>query len=670
MNNSLLKILVVCTICASLIGVDPDQHADAESASRYQSLLATSGGRDSLLALALWEDGRITGDGRLFRYLQSENALIRVRAVEVIGRIQDPQDVPRLLPLLDDPDKRVVLETVFALGQIGSTDAVPALTKTFEGASSNVQITVIEALGKIGGAEAAEFLHESLHAFKSDIRAATVMALARAGHSSSANALLVAIHDPDPGVASLVAYALEKVESDRIAKTLVPVLKNEDPRVRAYAARTLGKQKTDAAVKPLIELLSDEDLRVVVNTIQALGSILEDSKNKDAVDPLGQIVEKHPSFHARKAAATALGQIGHKQAKDYLVQSTLDKSTGVRIESYKALARVLGEKSSMFIAGGLGDSQDLVRAAVIESFGIAEDESRLDYLVTTARKEKNVIIREMAVRALGYFDKDDVLDVLIEKLDDEDWVVATEAVTALGKIDEDDAVPALLSAYQNRNERVDIDVRLEILRVLKEMEAKQARETALAALDDPDKRVRVAAVQLLDAIGVEAPAVKSDRQFYQDVFSAKRRAKLSLPFGIRKAAIQTDRGTIEIELFGDDATQTCANFIALAENGFYENLTFHRVVPNFVIQGGCPRGDGWGDPGYTIRSEFNRYHYERGYVGIAHAGKDTGGCQFFITHSPQPHLNGRYTIFGRVTNGMDVVDQIDQGDKLKVFIIE
>jgi HEAT repeat protein/cyclophilin family peptidyl-prolyl cis-trans isomerase len=622
------------------------------------------------MSLALWEDGRITGDGKLFRFLGSDNALIRLRAVEVIGRIQDPQDVPHLLPLLDDSDQRVVRETAFALGQIGSTEAVPALIKSLQGAQIDLQMTVAEALGKIGGAEAAEFLQELLHAFKRDVRATAAIALARAAHPSSASALLIAIHDPDPAVVSLVAYALEKVESDRIAKTLVPLLKNEDPRVRAYAARTLGKQKMDAAVKPLVDLLSDKDLRVLVNTIQALGLILEDSNDKQVVDPLGQILEKHPSPHARKAAATALGQIGHKQAKDYLVQSTLDKSTGVRIESYKALAMVLGDQSSMFIAGGLNDSQILVRAAVVESFGIAEDKSRFDFLVTTARKEKDPIVREAAVRALGNFDKDDVSEILIEKLDDDDWVVATEAVTALGQTKDKDAITALIASYGHRTERVDVDVRLEILRVLTEMKAKHATDLALAALDDPDKRVRVAATELLEKLEVAVPAIKSDREFYRDMFSAKRRAKLSLPFGTREAVIQTDYGDIEIELFGDDATQTAANFISLAESGFYENLTFHRVVPNFVIQGGCPRGDGWGDPGYTIRSEFNQYHYDRGYVGIAHAGKDTGGCQFFITHSPQPHLNGRYTIFARVTGGIDVVDRIDQGDKFKVIVTD
>ncbi len=666
MKNIIWKTSVICALFAGIILTAPH----AERTSRYQSLLATSGGRDSLMSLALWEDGRVTGNGKLFRYLQSQNPLMRQRAVEVIGRIQDPQDVSQLIPLLADPDERVVRETVFALGQLGSTAAVTGLLEARHGASLEMQTAVAEALGKIGGTEAVEALQEMLHAFHAQVRAAAALALARAADPLSAGALLVAIHDPDPSVVSVVAYALEKIDSDRIAKTLIPVLKNEDPRVRAYAARTLGKKKTNEAVGPLVALLSDPDPGVLINTIQALGLILEDSKDKKAVEPLGTVLQTHPSHHVRQAAATALGQIRHKQAKDYLVQSALDRSAGVRIESYKALAKVLGDKSSMFLASGLNDGHDLVRAAVVESFGIAKDKTRLDFLITTAKKEKSPIIRSAAVRGLGNFDKDDVSSVLIEKLDDEDCVVATEAVTALGATGDKNAVSALIESYGNRTERMDVDVRLEIFRVLKEMKAEEAEGIALAAVEDPDVRVRDAAAGLLEEINIEVPAMKSDREFYEVNFDPARRAKLSLPFGNRNAVIETDYGAVEIELFGDDATQTAANFVSLAQSGFYENLTFHRVVPNFVIQGGCPRGDGWGDPGYTIRSEFNHYQYGRGYIGIAHAGKDTGGSQFFITLSPQPHLNGRYTIFGRVTSGMNAVDQIDQGDKFKIRIAD
>lgn len=140
---------------------------------------------------------------------------------------------------------------------------------------------------------------------------------------------------------------------------------------------------------------------------------------------------------------------------------------------------------------------------------------------------------------------------------------------------------------------------------------------------------------------------------------------------MKKATIETAKGKIEIELFDEDAPNTVDNFVKLAKDGFYDGLTFHRVIPNFVIQGGCPTGDGTGGPGYTIKCEINPRKHETGTLSMAHAGKDTGGSQFFVTHSPQPHLDGVHTVFGQVTDGMDVVNAVTPGDVMtKVTIVE
>ncbi len=131
---------------------------------------------------------------------------------------------------------------------------------------------------------------------------------------------------------------------------------------------------------------------------------------------------------------------------------------------------------------------------------------------------------------------------------------------------------------------------------------------------------------------------------------------------MKKAIIETDKGKIELVLFDKEAPNTVANFEKLANEGFYNGLTFHRVIPNFVIQGGCPKGDGTGGPGYTIKCEINPQKHGTGALSMAHAGKDTGGSQFFITHSPQPHLDGVHTVFGKVVKGMDVVNRIQAND--------
>ena len=131
-------------------------------------------------------------------------------------------------------------------------------------------------------------------------------------------------------------------------------------------------------------------------------------------------------------------------------------------------------------------------------------------------------------------------------------------------------------------------------------------------------------------------------------------------------SMETNKGTIEIELFADAAPVTVNNFVFLAREGFYDGVTFHRVIPNFVIQGGDPTGSGRGGPGYRIQDEFNGnpHKHGTGYLSMANAGPGTNGSQFFITHSPQPHLDGRHTVFGKVTSGMDVVNSIRQGDQM------
>lgn len=140
-----------------------------------------------------------------------------------------------------------------------------------------------------------------------------------------------------------------------------------------------------------------------------------------------------------------------------------------------------------------------------------------------------------------------------------------------------------------------------------------------------------------------------------------------------RATIQTDRGDITLELYPQHAPKTVNNFVFLAREGFYDGVAFHRVIADFVIQGGDPTGTGRGGPGYRFEDEVknNPLRHETGVISMANAGPNTNGSQFFITHSPQPHLDGRHTVFGKVVSGMDVVNAIRQGDKMiKVVITE
>lgn len=141
---------------------------------------------------------------------------------------------------------------------------------------------------------------------------------------------------------------------------------------------------------------------------------------------------------------------------------------------------------------------------------------------------------------------------------------------------------------------------------------------------------------------------------------------------MKKAIIETDNGNIVIELFEKDAPGTVENFVSLIKKGFYDGLTFHRVIPGFVAQGGCPNGSGTGGPGYEIKCETqgNPNKHVRGSLSMAHRGKDTGGSQFFIVYEPQPHLDGVHTVFGQVIEGMDVVDKITPNTKMNKVTVE
>ena len=142
---------------------------------------------------------------------------------------------------------------------------------------------------------------------------------------------------------------------------------------------------------------------------------------------------------------------------------------------------------------------------------------------------------------------------------------------------------------------------------------------------------------------------------------------------MQKAIISTEKGDMAVEFYSKDAPETVANFVKLAKDGFYNGLTFHRVIPNFVIQGGCPDGTGAGGPGYSIKCELdgeNQYH-DKGVLSMAHAGRDTGGSQFFVCHSREntAHLDRNHTCFGKVVDGLEVIDNIEAGDKITSIVV-
>jgi len=178
---------------------------------------------------------------------------------------------------------------------------------------------------------------------------------------------------------------------------------------------------------------------------------------------------------------------------------------------------------------------------------------------------------------------------------------------------------------------------------------------------------RLAAERLPDAAERWGPAapITTDRgpEAYRD--AVRRYLLVALRGQPPRVTIETDRGTMVVELYATEAPLTVAAFLSLVERRYFDGSRWHRVVPNFVVQDGDPRGDGWGGPGFVLRDEVNPVRYDVGTMGMALSGPDTGGSQFFITLSPQPHLDGGYTVFGRVVTGFNVLGAIAQGDRIR-----
>jgi cyclophilin family peptidyl-prolyl cis-trans isomerase len=280
-------------------------------------------------------------------------------------------------------------------------------------------------------------------------------------------------------------------------------------------------------------------------------------------------------------------------------------------------------------------------------------------------KDEDTRVWPSALRALIRLKPPDAAALLLDRVKEPDFVVRATVSDLLGELKPEGGAAALREAYKTAEGDATYSARAAALSALASYGAAEATETLKLALTDKDWAVRVRAAELLarldpsmDVRAAIRPAPAGAPESYAD-------RSLVAPEYSPHVFIETAKGTIEFELAVLDAPLTSRNFVTLARKGFFNGLAIHRVVPNFVVQDGDPRGDGQGGAGYTIRDELNERPFVRGTVGMALSWKDTGGSQFFLVHSPAPHLDGRYTAFGHVVNGMDVVDRIQQGDVIQ-----
>ena len=350
---------------------------------------------------------------------------------------------------------------------------------------------------------------------------------------------------------------------------------------------------------------------------------------------------------------------------DTLLDLLGDPNPRVRAAAIASLAQIDREGFVTTLSAIDPDADWTVRAALASVLGTLPPQAGLPRLrAMLADPDQRVI--PPVLESLAKLAPPDAATVMLARLKADDPMVRAAAADALGELKPPDGAPALADAYTLGQRDPEYAARVSALSALARYGAAAATPVLTTALADREWAVRLRAATLLKGLDpasdAEARIRPAPAPIGVDFYQA---AHLVDPPVSTSVYIDTDRGTIQIELAVLDAPLTVENFVTLARKNFFDGLSFHRVVPDFVVQAGDPRGDSAGGPGFTIRDELNERSYLRGTVGMALDGADTGGSQFFITHSPQPHLDAKYTVFGRVVDGMDVVDALQPGDVIR-----
>lgn len=684
----------------------------------------------TLVVIVKAEDER-RWDADLRDLFSSPNVLVRKRAALAAGRIGDESSIDALTNLLEkDADPGVRAMAAFALGEVESEAGANALLASLKNKSGLVELRArtIEALGKIAAA-----LPREKEARQRELGAAILETLKAEPGQSAANTSLVLLGvtavlrsrpaDAGPTLAKFLTSSNSRVRADAANALARLRLKDGteqsrkllasdlDPVVRANAARLLGiaedKQSVDAL---LARATDDKDSRVRVNAIRALAAV----KDPRAVEPLlarGQSLAQHnlasmpAELNEIIEIATTLGRL-KAQNEDHAVVAWLRKLNEtlnhrapeidvamVRIAPATYLADfgtadqakrkvqetiLLNWNAASGVAAGLGEITALPDTVSNKTELAATAQNLLRAMLDYRNSGLNIntlvaVHSEYAIpdvlRALAAFKPPDLAAVARAHLSDSDVIVRGTAADLLGDLppSEENSRWLVQAWPQAANDTLN-DAALSIIDALGKQKSDTANDQLKEALKSGDPLIRRRAAAALKAGNGGDFSAQIGTVHTRNTDADYRRALSRIGKNVR-AVVTTSKGSFTIEFLPEAAPLTVDNFVQLAERNYYRNVTIHRVVANFVIQDGDPRGDGNGGPGYQIRCEINEVLYDRAAVGMALSGKDTGGSQWFVTHSPQPHLDGGYTVFGRVVAGMDVVDKIVRGDIIQSITI-
>jgi len=639
----------------------------------YYDILNLRGSKDDIIAAIIeYEDTRRAPD-RLISFLSDPDPEIRARAALAVGRIGDLGAADHIYRLLADSSVEVARTAAFAIGLTGEKKFASQLLELAVGFEPERLAATIEAVGRLTDSgmtdiidELAKYLDNPDHL----VREQAAYALWRAGGKGAA-ARLAAVGRSDPVRSVKVAclYALNRLGIPEPVDLYSEYLPDSDSFVRSLAIRGLALGKDDTKTFLVAVGLNDRDNNVVSQAISSLTAI-------GTPRAIGYLAARYESETDEKLKVQLLESFAR------LKSDTIAEQVNAEIDSCESsniigagiiyLARVNGTESIPLIDTFLAMNDEQINVSIAQALSEIGGEFVKPRLAALF-KDINPGVRAAAFEALAKTDPVNIDYYLNSALDDTDWVIVSQAVDKIGQSKLKDYLPRLMGIMKQQGTGTD----------LKRSVVSAAGEFLNASMvDSLAEDILYHGLQDKDYLVSREAAL-----IYKNKLDDDKTAYINKPTGLigkreiksfitkyksnPRAIISTSRGDIEMELYPDIAPLTVYNFIKLAQDKFYDNLNFHRVVPAFVIQGGDPRGDGSGGPGYNIRCEYSDRPFERGAVGIATSGKDTGGSQFFIMLGAAPHLDARYTLFGKVTAGMDTVDKIVRGDTIKnIRIIE
>ncbi len=635
---------------------------------------------------------------------------------------------PLVSLLQTDRDARVRAAAAFALGETESGAAAEALLSIIERKTPasvaevpGVRARVVEALGKIaaampkaeearakliGRALLVELEARGRLAANREVALLGLTAVLRARPEGAGRVVALFLDSTDARLRADAVNTLTRLRAKNAIDQLRRLLASDtDPVVRANAARALGAAEDKGAFDLLIErAANDRDERVRISALRSLGA-LRDARAAEPLVKRGETLlgayraaktanraarpaELNELFELVGGLSRAVAGSGNERALAF-VRALREAEMWSAPEAEIAFARIapnqyLRERPFHQLAFRAPDSRITwhTYAAVAQGLGeiAAVSSERAGNSVVSVQADAQLALRTMlgepstpalavpdVLTAIAAFKPPDGSLVMRGQLAAPDVIVRATAAGQLGELPPDPETTAALAAALPAALRDEMnDAALAIIDALAKQKSEAALGAIKTALDSPDYLIRRRASAILQSAQPDAAGVEDGR--IETVATRNRigdyRRALARRDARVVATVNTDKGAFKLELLPDAAPLTVDNFVQLARRGYFNNIAFHRVVPNFVVQGGDPRGDGNGGPGYQIRCEINEVPYNRGAVGMALSGKDTGGSQWFITHSPQPHLDGGYTVFARVLEGMEVVDRITRGDRI------